>query len=216
MGSGRLAACLAEAPLGVVEFLQQLGGKRRSVRAKYARISLSFLAPLRPHPPLAERSAASALTFSPSMLRSWARGSQPIGVSIGPAPAVAALEHPREHPQVFAVARPEELALRVAPEPVHVVDLRRARELGADIEPVAASSRRSCSRRTAASPSDRGARRRPADGGSGRFGGHGCADEHAVLPVCAPRTPAGATSRRRPPNTSAEIGTPRGSSARGA
>jgi len=41
-----------------------------------------------------------------------------------------------EHPQVLAVPRPQELAVRVAPEPVDVVDARGSRELRADIEPV--------------------------------------------------------------------------------
>ena len=40
--------------------------------------------------------------------------------------AGAALQHPGQHAQILAVARPEELALRIAPEPVHVVDAGRA------------------------------------------------------------------------------------------
>src|SRR5439155_4430938 len=54
----------------------------------------------------------------------------------GAGAAGAAIEHPGQHPQVLAVTGPAELALRVAAEPVDVIDARRPREPGADVEPV--------------------------------------------------------------------------------
>src|SRR5574344_2795115 len=51
-----------------------------------------------------------------------------------------AIQHPLEHAHVFAVARPEELALGVLAEPVHTVDAGRSRSallnLGTHVQPV--------------------------------------------------------------------------------
>src|SRR5690606_41390579 len=50
--------------------------------------------------------------------------------------ALAAVDDPAQHAQVLAEAGPQEAAVRVAPEPVHVEDLRqRARPLG-EAEPM--------------------------------------------------------------------------------
>src|SRR5690606_33478968 len=54
----------------------------------------------------------------------------------GPRAPLASVDDPAQHPQVLAEAGPEEAAVRVAPKPVHVEDLRqRARPLG-EAEPV--------------------------------------------------------------------------------
>ena len=89
------------------------------------------------------------------------RGRLPIGVSTAPARAVAAADHPLEHAQVVAEARPQELAVVALAEPVDVEDLRQLRAGLVERRASARSSRRSCSRRTASSPSGRGAPRRP-------------------------------------------------------
>jgi uncharacterized protein len=131
--------------------------------------------------------------------------------------ALAARDHPLQHAQVVAEARPQELA--VAPlrnQLTWKIFGSLARRGLVEATASARSSRRSCSRRTASSPSGRGAprrprrwrrrwsprpsRRRPARRGSSR----------------APRTPAAPALARRPPKTIAEIGTPCGSSACGA
>src|ERR1700704_5602999 len=54
----------------------------------------------------------------------------------GPAAAVDAVDHPLEDARVLTVARPQEAALSVTPEPVHAEDLRRMDGSGAHGEPV--------------------------------------------------------------------------------
>src|ERR1044071_2433192 len=51
--------------------------------------------------------------------------------------ALAAARDPLKHAHVLAEARPDELAFRVAAEPVHPEDLRRTREAAAHLQPVA-------------------------------------------------------------------------------
>src|SRR5437879_4590143 len=52
--------------------------------------------------------------------------------------AVAPLKYPLQHAAILAIARPQELAVFVLTEPVHVINLRQLRwlELRADLEPV--------------------------------------------------------------------------------
>ena len=76
-------------------------------------------------------------------------------------PRPAPPPRPAARAHVLAEARPEELAVLVLAEPVHQEDLRRVRDARPASRASAASSRPCCSRRTAASPSGRGAPRPP-------------------------------------------------------
>ena len=99
--------------------------------------------------------------------------------------AVDPLEDPLEDAAVLAEAGPQEAAVLVAAEPVDEEDPRQLGRIGVLRRSSASgrSSRPSCSRRTAASPSGRtaGCRRRPLGGRGLRR--HDRAEEHAVLPV---------------------------------
>ena len=108
---------------------------------------------------------------------------KPIGVSSAPTRPLAAIEHPGEHSQVLAEARPEELAGRILPEPVDVEDARRMLELGADVEPVrpviaeVVAAERLHRHRVASHDADL------AGGGRGGLGSHRGAHQHTVRPV---------------------------------
>ena len=75
--------------------------------------------------------------------------------------ALAALDDPFQHAHVLAEARPDELAVRVAAEPVDAENLRRLLHRAGPSSASARSSRPCCSRRRRASPSGRAAPRRP-------------------------------------------------------
>ena len=109
----------------------------------------------------APRAAAPGVTSRPSMSRAPGRRDVADRRFLRPAAAADALDHPLEHAHVLAVARPEELAVGVAAEPVHAEDLGRLATAAAPSPASGRSSRPCCSRRTGSWPSDRAARRRP-------------------------------------------------------
>src|SRR5581483_3147658 len=65
------------------------------------------------------------------------RGNDPDGSFAAADLAVDSIEHPLEHAQVLAVARPYEIAVAVLAEPVDHEDARRMADLRAHREPVA-------------------------------------------------------------------------------
>jgi len=137
-------------------------------------------------------------------------GSMPIGDSVAaPAPSRG-----RRSSAARACSRrspADEPALGVLAEPVDVEDGGRALDRLPHLQPMP-SSRPCCSRRRGASPSDRGARRRPprsAPPSSPKRPRRRRTRRGSSRKACSTR---GAVRARRPPNTSAEMGTPCGSS----
>ncbi len=159
------------------------GGRREPYCARYARMSAISLRQSAGSTDSSARSDSSPRLQSAAVSRSSGSRQQPDGRLRRAGVAVAAIEHPREHAQVLAEARPQEFALGVAPEPVDVEDLRRLRELRADCEPVppvvgkVVAAERLHGHRVAAHHADLPDRRR------GGLRGDGRADQHAVLPV---------------------------------
>ena len=80
---------------------------------------------------------------------------------IGGGASVAAVHDPFQHAHVFAEARPKIFAFFIFAKPVHVKNARRMLDQLCACSASAGNSRPCCSRRKAASPSDRGAPVRP-------------------------------------------------------
>ena len=141
-------------------------------------------------------------------------GRRPIGVSIASAVAVDPLEHPLEHAAVLAEPGPQEPAVLVATEPVDEEDLRAACPGRSPCRSSASgrSSRRSCSRRTAASPSGRSAARPLVPSAAAVFSDAMIDPRNTPCSQSNASVTNGTVVRRRPPNRIAEIGTPFGSS----
>ena len=105
--------------------------------------------------------SAPSLSTSPDRSMSSGRGRIADRRFLRSSAAFAAVDHPAQHAQVVAEPRPQELAILVLAEPVHVEHLAAGASRGPRSSASATSSRRSCSRRTASSPSSRDARRPP-------------------------------------------------------
>ena len=140
-------------------------------------------------------------------------GTSPIDVSTASAVALAATEDPGQHARVLAVAGPQELAVLALAEPVDVEDPRQLGALAAaDLQPVAevvshvVATERQHRHRVPAQPTDLA----PTPPRS--------VSEDIVEPRKTPCSQSrasytsGTTVERRPPNSIASIGTPRGSS----
>ena len=97
--------------------------------------------------------------------------------------AAAAVENPLDHPQVLAVAGPEEIAVLVGAEPIDVEDLGRIGHAAAHVQPVlevvahVVAAERQHRHRIVPHLADL------ADLRGGALRGHRRPDEHAVLPV---------------------------------
>src|SRR5258705_2398490 len=68
---------------------------------------------------------ASPIDIEAGQIEAVGGGNETEGISQGRAAAVDTIDHPLQDAGVLAIARPEEAALRVAPEPVHPEDFRR-------------------------------------------------------------------------------------------
>ena len=106
-----------------------------------------------------------------------------MGVSLAERAAVGAIHDPLEHAHILAEARPDELAIAVLAEPVHMEDARRLAETALHLDPVAeiiahvVAAEGQHGHRVAAHFADRARRR-------GRhFRAHGRADVNAGAPV---------------------------------
>ena len=95
-----------------------------------------------------------------------------------------ALEDPLQHAAILAIARPQEFAVFILPEPVHVEDLwQPGAGRGSHLEPMAevvahvVTAERQHGHRVAPQLADGSSR------GRGGFTAHGCAQEGSVLPI---------------------------------
>ena len=148
-------------------------------------------------------------TFKPSSLSADALGTYPMVSRPSPTPFERSTTQrstrmfsPKPGQMKFALSsRWNQLTWKIFGGLVSVLGPSRASER---------SSRPCCSRRTAAWPSDRGARRRPRRWRPPWSPSHASRREHAVQPVERLDRPAGRLSRAAPPKMIALIGTPSG------
>ena len=96
---------------------------------------------------------------------------------------MAAVHHPLEHPHILAKAGPEEFALGVFAEPVHVEDARRMLDEAVHVDPVAEIVAHVIATEGQHGQGIAADLAGAAHGGGGHFGAHGGPDVNAVDPV---------------------------------
>jgi hypothetical protein len=117
-------------------------------------------------------------------------------------------DHPLQHAQVVAEARPQELAVGALAEPVDVEDSSAISRPAGRTTASGRSSRRSCSRRTASSPSGRGASRRPAPAAAAVVSDPIDAPTSTPCVQSRASNTSGTSEARRPPKTIARSARP--------